>query len=169
MVPWSTKGEPGEYVPNRSINVKGIWGEIQDKLPKLRLRVQQIVEEGDKEAKIATAQSTEVRDKAWTPLKKKSISSCNEPCKSHHNKHTHPCGFHVLFCYESEELGGNSFSPVEWGMVAVCNQRTWILPCIRCDQGQVNLFLYLLKKKDNSSCLLHRIFRWTLVKSLCKV
>lgn len=64
MVPWSTKGEPGEYVPNRSINVKGIWGEIQDKLPKLRLRVQQIVEEGDKEAKIATAQSTEVRDKA---------------------------------------------------------------------------------------------------------
>lgn len=26
-----------EYVPNRSINVKGIWGEVQDKLPKLRL------------------------------------------------------------------------------------------------------------------------------------
>jgi len=51
----------------------------------LRLRVHQIAEEGDKEVKIATAQSREVRDKEYyyiilTP-KKKSIFSCNEPCK----------------------------------------------------------------------------------------
>ena len=79
-MPWSTKGEPGEYV-------KGIWGEVQGKLPKLRLRVHQIAEEGDKEVKIATAQSREVRDKAYyyiilTPLKKKASFPVMSPVSS---------------------------------------------------------------------------------------
>ena len=53
----------------------------------MRLRVHQIAEEGDKEVKIATAQSREVRDKAYyyiilTPLKKKASFPVMSPVSS---------------------------------------------------------------------------------------